>query len=116
MAIETRYPIVHRVLLYFYDLVMLPTNPDDIDTVQVDPRIPPYNDIGEEILKGINDIIGCRDVLFKWKKDELSTDESKATSNWIIETYNNLPGGHHSQLCDEERENLERLGLLSTAE
>lgn len=95
---------------------MLETDPKYPELIKEDPMIPPYNKIGEEILKGIEALTGSRDVLFKWKQNQKSSKESKDRSAWLIETFNSLPGGQHTQLCDEERERLENLGLIKKSE
>lgn len=71
---------------------MRPTDPKNPDKVTEDKRIPLYDEIGEDILKGIEEITDCRDVLFKWKENEKSTPQTMDTSSWIIQTFTNLPG------------------------
>lgn len=118
MKINPAYKIFRKVLLSFYDQVMLHTDPKHPELVQEDPRIPPYNKIGEEILKGIEELTEnkVRDVLFKENKDEKSTDESIAKSKWIIDTFNNLSGGQYSQLNNVERQKLIKSGKISIAQ
>lgn len=105
MKINSNYTIVRQVFLDFHDKVMLPTNPRYPKSVKEDRRIPLYDEIGEVILKGIEEIISCRDVLFKWIKSEGEgpTKDSLNKSSEIIEEYKKLPGAQLSQITNKDR-------------
>lgn len=94
------YKILQKVLLFFYEKVMMRTDPKHPELVKEDSRIPPYNEIGEKILEGIQELTESRDVLFKWN-GEKSTDKSIATSARIIEAFKKLPEPDQSQLGND---------------